>query len=111
MRPTPRVLLCLLLCSTAACDAPLSWGARSERTDAIIGGSPCDTETFPTAGALLYAMPAAWPADGVSYQFLCSAVLVAPDAVLTAGHCVASAWTPVTRYYFTRAASLDGLAA
>ncbi|HET6347396.1 MAG TPA: trypsin-like serine protease [Myxococcota bacterium] len=63
---------------------------------------------FPSAGALLYATGDV-TTGGEVYAYLCSAVLIAPDVVLTAGHCVASGWTSVTRYWYTPTADLRSL--
>ncbi|MFO0555529.1 MAG: S1 family peptidase [Polyangiaceae bacterium] len=78
----PRALLHLALLALVSCQnasASLAEHTRASR-DAIINGAADDADPA-------IVMLAAWPSD-LSSLDLCTATLVAPDALLTAAHCV-----------------------
>lgn len=62
---------------------PLSLGTDTRRL--IIDGSEADIATYPYVVSLMYCK---YALQGLSCASFCSGSLVAPDVVLTAGHCV-----------------------
>jgi MYXO-CTERM domain-containing protein len=72
--------LLAVACSTGAgCATDL---ALDVETSAVIGGQVTPAGKFPGVGALMYDFGGGPP------QFGCTGTLIAPDAVLTAGHCL-----------------------
>jgi len=67
----------LVLVLAAGCADPAVSGDRR----AVIGGSPTAAGAFPATGALMYS-------DGSGSSPGCTGTLIAPDAVLTAAHCL-----------------------
>lgn len=53
----------------------------ADRRLPVIGGNPAGAGEYPATGALLVDL-------GGGYQTLCTGSLIAPDAVLTAAHCI-----------------------
>lgn len=74
--------------------------AIEERVQSIIGGGPSSATDFPTAGVLL--LRASFGSMTFA-QPLCTGTLVAPDTVMTAGHCVEDFGLPpgALEYFFT----------
>ena len=68
-------LLPFALLAAAACAEP---GLDSSR-QSVIGGAPTPAGMYPSVGALY---------DTAGQFFFCTGTLIAPDAVLTAGHCI-----------------------
>ncbi len=61
-------------------DLPLDSASASSRS-AVIGGVPTPAGRYPAAGALVLNQGGQW-------VFFCTGTLIAPDAVLTAAHCL-----------------------
>jgi len=77
-------LALFLSASTAGCGAPVF-----ESQQGIINGDPIDSFEFPAAGQLIFQGTYRMGPQGMPLTVpICSATLVAPDVVLTAGHCV-----------------------
>jgi hypothetical protein len=84
----------------AACAPPEDDLSTETSADPIIGGVASSDSDFPSAGALLLI------ASFGSQQFgsmICTGTLIAPDVVLTAGHCTVDFFngSAMTQYYFT----------
>lgn len=78
MRATPLLLAAGTLLLAPGCFEP----ALDAETDYVIGGAPTAEGEFPGVGALVYDF-------GGTLSPGCTGTLIAPDAVLTAAHCVA----------------------
>ena len=78
-----RFALALLL-ALAACREPEL--CTSKKAQTIIDGTLATSEAYPAAGAVLVHAEAH---GEVLAELACSAVLIAPDVVLTAAHCIA----------------------
>jgi V8-like Glu-specific endopeptidase len=78
--------LALVVLVTAGCTEP--GVGTTER--AVIGGSPTGNGMFPSVGALY---------DTTNNAFFCTGTLIAPDAILTAGHCI-EAGAPAPSFTF-----------
>lgn len=67
--------------------SPASSGAETAQTS-IINGKPADIKDWPWQVALAWSGRNA-PQESPRSRFFCGGSLIAPDLVLTAGHCVA----------------------
>ncbi len=70
----------------------------------VIGGTLTPEGMYPATGALVLN-------DGYGYQPTCTGTLIAPDAVLTAGHCVDDLFTNGAVPSFTLALNANGVSA
>ena len=79
------------------------------QSSGIIDGTPSKTGEFTSAGAILVgAHDDELSLEPSRYSMLCTGTLIAPDVILTAGHCQR---TPGTHYYFTLALDVTSLQA
>ncbi len=118
MRPLPLALCGIAL---ASCAPAAPQAASSSTSQAIINGSDCDESTDPTAVAILFDGTLDFSSIGGGTMdvttVMCTGTLIAPDTVLTAGHCtkpelLTGGFGSVQRadYYVTRQADLEALA-
>lgn len=72
-----------------ACSPPLATEEMASQSQAVASGEACGENVFPHALALLMEIDGTYNGTPITRVSLhCSAVLIAPDVVLTAAHCV-----------------------
>lgn len=86
----------------SACSEPPPLESRAGSIDRIIDGERCERSTYPSALALVERT---LPSD--PYRVSCSGVLIAPDAVATAAHCLDGELT--TERWVSRDPDLDAV--
>jgi hypothetical protein len=84
-----------LLCAAAGCAEyePLTVGVEQAQSNAVYGGEPTGNQAYRAIGQLLL-----WR-SGVGMS-MCSATLIGPQAVLTAGHCLPESQKEMRRMVF-----------
>lgn len=98
-RSAPILLIAVCAAAVSACGATEA-DRVSASSGAIIGGRPSTSTDFPSAGVLLLR---ATFGQMVFASPLCTGTLVAPDVVMTAGHCTTDVFGlgPAAEYYFS----------
>ena len=81
-------LIPLIVFASMGCNAPVA-PAPDSGSQAIINGEPIGSDEFPATAALLFQgtiVMGEW--EMPTTMMMCTATLIAPDVVLSAGHCV-----------------------
>ncbi len=88
MRHTTTIACAAAIAAAAGCGGP-AFAPTASNGGAIINGEPIGSDEFPSASALIFQGTVdVWGQQMPMCTMMCTATLISPDVVLTAGHCV-----------------------